>query len=158
MKKITSILFILILSGSLAQAQYYQTGIGVRGGFFSGISVKHFVSEQDAFEGVLATHYRGILLAGMYQRHAQAFDVPSLNWYYGGGGYMGFYDRGNVPWFDNGYDGAFTTLGFMGVLGLEYKIEEIPIIIGLDVKPAFNLFGHTGAWFAGGATIRYTFD
>lgn len=158
MKKLHIIICIILLSGSLAQAQSYQTGIGVRGGLFSGFSVKHFVSGQDAVEGVLAWHYRGILLNGMYQRHTNAFDVPDLNWYYGGGGFLGFYNRRYVPWYEDYDTGAFTTFGLLGVLGMEYKIEDIPIVVGLDVKPAFNLIGHTGFWFGAGATIRYTIE
>jgi hypothetical protein len=158
MRKIAVVLFVVLFSSTMLYAQEYKTGLGVRGGFFSGFSVKHFMTQQDAIEGVVAWHYRGLLLTGMFQRHANAFDAPGLNWYYGGGGFLGFYDRRYVPWFSVGDRGAFTTFGILGVVGLEYKIEEIPVAIGFDITPAFNIIGHTGLWPGAGITLRYTIE
>ncbi len=156
MKKVVIVLIAAVLSiGSLA-AQDYKTAFGVRGGFYNGLSLKHFISQTGAIEGVVSTHYRGLLIAGMYQMHTQAFDVDGLNWYYGGGAHLGFYSYRYSPWYTN-QTGNFSTLGIMGVVGLEYKIEEIPVTIGVDITPAFNLIGHTGFWFNSGVTLRYTF-
>lgn len=156
MKKATGIFLILFMSIGALTARDYNTGIGLRGGFYSGVSVKHFISSYDALEGVIATHHSGLFLAGMYQRHAGAFDVPGLNWYYGGGAHLGFYNAKHSSWFKDD-TGSFTILGGMGVVGLEYKIEEIPISIGLDLTPALNIIGHSGFWFGAGVTIRYVF-
>ncbi len=159
MKKIILILgFIAVLSIPKVNATEYRTAFGVRGGFYSGLTLKHFMSGMDALEIVAATHHRGILLAGMYQRHAQAFDVPGLNWYFGGGGHLGFYDRRYSPWFGSHQTGNLSTLGVIGVVGIEYKIEEIPVTVGVDVTPAFNLIGHTGFWINSGLVLRYTFN
>lgn len=157
MKKIAGVLFVLLFSTAVS-AQDYNTAIGVRGGFFNGLSLKHFISSTNALEGVVATHYRGFLVMGMYQIHANAFDAPRLNWYYGGGAHAGFYNRRYTPWFADDERGNFTTFGIVGVLGLEYKIEEIPITIGVDLTPALNIFGHTGFWPGSGLTLRYTFN
>lgn len=149
---------IAMLSIHSTQATEYKTAFGVRGGFYSGLTLKHFISGMDALEIVAATHYRGIILAGMYQRHAQAFDVPGLNWYFGGGGHLGFYDRSYSPWYGVNQTGNFSTLGVIGVVGMEYKIEEIPVTVGVDITPAFNLIGHTGFWINSGVVLRYTFN
>ncbi len=158
MKKITVLMFALFLSSNMALGQDYKTGLGVRGGLFTGFSVKHFTSQQDAIEGVIAWHYQGLLVAGMFQRHARAFDAPGLNWYYGGGGHLGFYNRRHTPWFGSTQTGTFTTFGVLGVVGLEYKIEEIPISIGVDFTPALNIIGHIGFWPGAGITLRYTIE
>lgn len=157
MKKASVLIIGLIFSAITTFGQDYKTAIGVRGGFFSGFSLKHFISGTDAVEGVVALHYRGLLVSGMYQIHANAFDAPGLNWYYGGGAHIGTYAgyHGN-PWFPN--KGNYTVFGINGVVGLEYKIEEIPVTIGADLIPSFNFFGHTGFWPGAGLTIRYTLN
>jgi hypothetical protein len=159
MKRITILATFLLFSQLAANAQDFRTGIGIRGGLFSGLSIKHFVSQANALEGVVATHHRGLVLAGMYQMHANAFDAPGLNWYYGGGAHLGFYNYRSTPWFSSSENnGNFSTLGLIGVVGLEYKIDEIPITIGVDVTPAFNLIGHTGFWINTGLTLRYVLN
>jgi hypothetical protein len=45
---------ILIISG-LAIGQEYKTGIGIRAGFSSGVTIKYFESRKAAFEGLLTT-------------------------------------------------------------------------------------------------------
>lgn len=158
MKKLTVVIFVILFSGIGLSAQDYTTSLGVRGGWpFSGVSLKHFIDRSDAIEGVAAFHYRGLMLAGMYQRHANAFDTPGLYWYYGGGGQVGFYDRSYTPWFPTNDSGNIATLGVLGVLGLEYKIEEIPVTVGVDLIPVLSIFGHTGFWMNAGVSLRYTF-
>ncbi|MFW5758926.1 MAG: hypothetical protein ACOCUQ_02035 [Bacteroidota bacterium] len=155
MKKLRFVLAILLLFVAMPlSAQDYSTSIGVRGGFLSGVSGKFFIDNEDAIEVVGALHYNGLLISGIFQRHANAFDAPGLNWYYGGGVHLGFYQRRYTPW-DNDETGNVSILGINGVLGLEYKIEEIPFTVGIDITPAFNLIGHTGYWMSGGLTLRY---
>lgn len=136
-------------------AQNYNTGIGVRGGFFNGVTFKQFLSGSDALEVVGAIHYGGPFISAMYQRHTNAFDVLGLNWYYGAGAFIGFYNDARNPYWTG--PGSHTGLGINGVVGLEYKIDEIPISIGLDVIPALYLFDHIRIFPAGGLTIRYVF-
>lgn len=161
MKKIIIVLFIVStaftnqLMGQVNTGDY-NFGVGLRGGFFSGFTGKYHMNATDAIEGVAAFHYRGLLIMGMYQKHAEAFETPGLNWYYGGGAFLGFYDRAYSPWYDD-RDGNFTTLGVNGVLGLEYKIQEIPITIGLDVIPSLNLISDIDIWLSTGLTLRYVF-
>jgi hypothetical protein len=158
MKKIAFVSFFFIISIITVKAQDYNTAIGVRGGFYNGLTLKQFISNTNALEGIIATHYRGLLLAGMYQIHANAFDAPGLNWYYGGGAHLGFYNRRYTPSRYDDQTGSFSTFGIMGVVGLEYKIEEIPVTVGIDITPAFDIIGHTGLWLNSGITLRYTFQ
>lgn len=154
MKKITLIMGLTLITMLSGYSQDYNTAIGIRGGFFNGVTFKHFTNNSDAFEIIASTHYRGFLVAGMFQRHANAFDAPGLNWYYGAGAHVGVYERRNTPWFKN-ESGSVSTLGINGVFGLEYKIEEVPITIGVDITPAFNIIGHTGFWINSGIALRY---
>lgn len=144
MKKLIVVLFGILFSVTISQAQDYNTGIGIRGGLSNGLTVKHFLSSNTAVEGLLSTRWHGVNISGLYEIHNQAFQTPRLNWYYGVGGHVGFWDGDrNHPWFN---DGSYTVLGIDGIIGLEYNIEAIPFNISLDYKPALNLIGYTGFW------------
>ncbi|MCK5823646.1 MAG: hypothetical protein KAG95_06555 [Bacteroidales bacterium] len=157
MKKLSLLLLTVILVGSLiVNAQDYKTAIGVRGGLANGLTVKHFVSKNAAFEGILSTRWQGFNITGLYEIHKQAFDTDRLNWYYGAGAHVGFWDGSNVSWADD--NESYSVIGIDGILGLEYNFKEIPINISLDWKPALNLVGYSGFWGDGGAlSVRYIF-
>lgn len=156
MKKILFLLM-LIGMGYTAQSQYTHA-LGFRGGFFSGISYKIFVSSDVAMEAIAHSRYGGFQLTYLVEWHAPAFDVEGLNWFYGAGGHMGFYSYKNAnPWWDDEFNGSRTVIGVDGILGIEYNIGSIPINVSLDWKPAFNLIGYTGFLADGGAfSVRYT--
>jgi hypothetical protein len=79
-----------------------------------------------------------------------------LNFYYGIGGHIGFWD-GRYYWNYNN-DRNYTVIGIDGILGLEYNFKEIPFNLSIDWKPAFNLNDSSGFWGDGGAiSIRYIF-
>jgi len=140
-----------------SNAQDYTTGIGVRGGFYNGLTIKHFISERAAIEGIISSRWKGFNITGLYEIHQQAFDVAHLNWYYGAGGHIGFWKGKDVSWGDNRED-DYTVVGIDGILGIEYNFQEIPINLSLDWKPTMNIIGYSGFWGDGGAlSIRYIF-
>ena len=65
------LLFALLGFSSKVQAQYngYKTGIGLRGGYTSGLTIKHFVNSDEAIEGIVGTRFRGLSLTGLYEWH-----------------------------------------------------------------------------------------
>ncbi len=157
MKKLIFALTLFLATSVAVKAQDYSTGIGVRGGLSSGLTVKHFIGSNKAIEGLLSTRWRGFHITGLYEIHARAFDTPRLNWYYGVGGHVGFWDDyDRHPWFDD--DGSHTVVGVDGIIGIEYNIEPIPFNISLDWKPGINLIGYRGFWADEVAlSIRYIF-
>ena len=149
MKKIFIALTLIIGLSLAANAQDYKTGIGLRGGTAWGLTVKHFVSEKNAFEGFLYAYPHGFNVTGLYEIHNKAFDVDNLNWYFGFGAHLGSYDEADLHDF---------VLGADGVIGIEYSFTEAPINIGLDWNPYFNIIGYEGFKPASAAiSIRYIF-
>jgi hypothetical protein len=150
MKKIILTFSLAVCFIAFANAQDYKTALGLRAGWNQGLTIKHFISGKSALEGLLAWHYSGFEITGLYEVHNRAFDVERLNWYYGGGAHIGFYG--------NSYDGGSGTfIGLDGILGLEYNFNDLPINISLDWKPAFD-FGYSHFFGDGGAlSIRYCF-
>jgi hypothetical protein len=157
MKKILLLLLIGLSISSSSVAQDYKTGIGFRGGFFNGLSIKHFVSSKAAVEGIVSSRWNGLQVTGLYEIHNVAFNTNRLNWYYGAGAHVGFWDENHkTNWGNKGE--SYTVVGIDGILGLEYNFREIPINISLDWKPAWNLSGYQGFWADGAAlSIRYIF-
>lgn len=151
-----AIIVAFIWSSFVVKAQDYQTGIGIRGGLYNGVTVKHFINANQAIEGILTSRWRGFNLTGLYEID-NTLTPARLHWYYGVGGHIGFWNGyKNHPWFKD--DRSYTVIGIDGIIGLEYNIEEIPVNISLDWKPAFNLIGYQGFWgdtFA--LSIRYIF-
>ncbi len=126
-------------------AQDYKTAIGLRLGPSSGLSVKHFLNEKAALEGILARRWRGFNLTGLYEINMEIASVTGLNWYYGGGAHVGFWQGyPGHPWFND--NRSYTVLGIDGIIGLEYNFAEVPINLSLDWKPDLNLFGYKGIW------------
>lgn len=153
-----AILFVFSFSG-LIKAQNYETGIGIRGGFASGITVKHFLTDKTAIEGIFSTRWEGFLITGLYEIETPAFDTEGLSWYYGGGAHIGFWNSsssGNI-WWEDDHSGSYTVLGLDGIIGLSYTFTEIPINVSIDWKPMLNFVGYSGFWGDMAAiSVRYT--
>ncbi len=156
MKKFTLVLLATLILSFVAHSQDYKTGVGIRSGWGSGLTYKHFLGEQTAFEGILNSQWKGFSLTGLFEVHKNAFNADRLYVYYGGGGHIGWW-KGADNWrFDK--EGNNTVIGIDGVLGLEYNFDFIPINLSVDWKPALNLVGASGFWGDGGAvSIRYIF-
>lgn len=156
MKKLLLVLIIACFWGVKLNAQDYSTGIGLRGGWGTGLTIKHFLNDETAVEGILDSRWHGFSVTGLYEIHSQAFDTPRLNWYYGVGAHLGSWNGDYYRGYNNGT--TYTVLGADGILGLEYNFKEIPFNIGIDWKPVINLTGSSGFYGDGGAlSIRYIF-
>lgn len=156
MKNLLITLILLLFFITENKAQDYNTGIGLRGGWASGLTVKHFLHGNRAVEGIFDSRWHGFSITGLYEVHHQAFNTDRLNWYYGVGGHIGFWNGRYYRDYHNDTD--YTVIGVDGILGLEYNFKEIPFNIGVDWKPAFNISDDSGFWGDGGAfSIRYIF-
>ncbi|MDB5203837.1 MAG: hypothetical protein JWQ27_3246 [Ferruginibacter sp.] len=135
---------------SNVNSQDYKTALGVK--FYPGaITLKHFVDDKAAVEGIGYFFNYGTRITGLYEIHGDINNAPGLKWYIGPGAHIGFYS--------NKYGGA-TSVGVDGVLGLDYKFKGAPINMSLDWQPSFEFGnkynnGFNGNW--GGLAIRYVF-
>lgn len=150
----------------------YNTGIGVRfGGWETGLTVKHFMKDGAAIEGILSSgwNYRGTRITGLYEWQKSISGVNGLYWFIGVGAHLGLYSErywyagdckdGMYEYKGKWYrcDGTRAVIGIDGIIGLEYRFPQIPFTIGVDLKPSIDLFGW-GQHFGDGAfTVRYVF-
>jgi hypothetical protein len=132
-----------------ANSSSYQTALGVKVWDGGGISLKHFISRNNALEGIGYFWNQGTRITGLYEIHGPIDGAAGLKWYLGPGVHVGFYNTK----FGNG-----SFAGIDGVLGLDYKFGGAPINMSLDWQPSFEFGdnrGFVGSW--GGLGIRYTF-
>jgi hypothetical protein len=155
------ILMVFSSTKSSAQANY-KTGIGIRGGGYeNGLTVKHFTNSNTAIEGILGIRPGVVVLTGLYEKHAVAFGEPSVNWFYGIGAHIGsiegdrYYRRfaGDRYYYDNNG----LLLGADGILGLEWKIPEIPFALSVDLHPRLELARGPFFDLEPAASLRFTF-
>ncbi len=158
MKKLGFTILLSLCCFFFSNAQDYNTGIGLRGGFSKGLTIKHFVSSKSAFEFIISSRWDGLAITGLYEIHNRAFDADRLNLYYGFGGHVGFWDGDDTRDYWGTEGESYTVIGVDGILGLEYNFAEIPFNLSIDWKPAFNFYGYSGIWADGGAlSVRYIF-
>lgn len=132
MKRIFLTLFIgicCIAFSATAQAQDYRFGLGIRLSNNSptinnSVTGKYFITERSAVEGLVSFGSR-FGLGALLEIH-KPFSTPGLSWFWGGGGYVGFQDND-------------TYFGPQGVLGLDYKFNNVPINLSVDWKPELDI-------------------
>jgi hypothetical protein len=149
-----TVLMFVGIAGAKAQevntSSSYTTAVGLK--FYPGaLTVKHFINDGAAIEGIGYFASYGFRITGLYEFHHDISDVEGLKWYVGPGAHVGFYDTR--------YGGG-AGIGIDGVLGLDYKFQGAPINASVDWQPSFEFGsngynGFVGGW--GGLAIRYTF-
>ena len=169
--------------GGSGSGSGYSTGIGLRGGgWSSGLTLKHFLgsSKGVAIEALLTTEYKahGGRLTILGEKHIGVPDAKGLQFYYGAGFHAGAY-QGRYYFADdrfyNGRDGdgyflkgnkggyyydetTYLAIGADLILGLEYKLPDLPFVVGVDYKPFFEVFhGYTGFYNDAAVSLRFTF-
>lgn len=139
----------------------YTTAIGVRAIGTSGITFKRFTASNKALEGILGFGPGALSVTLLFEKYLNAFDEAGLNWYYGIGGHI----ASQSDWVR--YDGIRRYqrtsgdfgVGVDGIFGMEYKINEIPIAVSLDVKPFLEVTTNGSVFLAvdPGLGIKFTF-
>src|SRR5215471_20842512 len=148
---------LLAASGSQAQSMgsSYRTAVGVK--FWpGGLTVKHFIQDNRAIEGIAYFWDHGFRITGLYEIHGDINGADGLKWYVGPGLHFGTY---NEMWYHDGhyYASGDASFGIDGVLGLDYKITGAPINLSLDFQPSLEFLDHPYFSGWGGLAIRFTF-
>lgn len=160
MKKIVVLLGLLaLLTVTRTQAQSmgseYRFAVGAQ--IWPGaLTIKYFIKDNAALEGKAYFWEHGFRFTGLYEFHGDINSAPGLKWYAGPGAHIGrysdYYKRN-----DYYYEDGDASFGIDGVLGLEYKINQAPIAVSLDINPYFEFLNHpyAGVWVGAGA--KFTF-
>ncbi len=149
MKKSLLLFSLITIFAISSKAQEYTNAAGIRLGPNSaaispGFTIKHFLNETNAIEGIVGIS-NGLGLCALYEWHHPITSVDHLQWFVGAGGYAAFRS-------------SSSYIGAAGIVGLDYKFDQIPLNISLDWKPELNII--TNVAFEGsavGISARFTF-
>ena len=160
MKKLIFLSLLTAGIGSLTtlSAQDYKTALGVRLSSSNAmqnnsISIKQFINPTTAIEG-LFTFGDPLALGALLEFH-KPLSASGLRYFYGAGGYISFIKSVNVNTQKTSTDANF---GAQGIIGLDYKFNNIPLNISLDWKPELNIVSEINFEPAAiGFSARFTF-
>ncbi len=144
MKKFLAIAALLVATLGVS-AQDYNWAIGVRGGAFSGLTAKKNNGDNALEFGAswgLGNHLR---VDGVYEWQ-QPVITEGFNLYYGVGAFLGAFENS-------------LAVGAEAVVGLEYKIADIPLAFSLDYRPSIDVLhlNSMEGFYNFGFGIKYCF-
>ena len=155
MGQMKSILFITVFFLVLAVTtigQEKKNAIGARLGLSSGISYQLMVDEFRGDKGFMSFRDGGIQLTAMIESYRPLYleFTDKMYFYTGMGAHIGFtrWQSGNWIWSNPfkyytqaNYYSIAPVIGLDGIIGLEFRLDRIPLTFSLDAKPFFELFG-----------------
>ena len=139
------VLALLLLAGPAAYAQKYTTALGARfgggnGGY--GLTLQQRIFNNTTVEAIGLAAPREWSTTLLAEQHFGILG-PSLNYYFGAGGHAG----------RNRETGAFY--GLDALVGAEYKIPVIPLVVSFDFKPTLEFESADWARFPTAFSLRY---
>jgi len=139
------LIFVLFISSLSCFGQSFTREAGVRGGLTSGLSYRQYLENNLAYEGLLSFRKGGLQFTLLRQIHESSLEEYADNLYfsYGFGAHVGYFysTKYNFLWYDDFYysERRLSPLaGIDGYAGVEYRVQEFPITVGLDYKPFFE--------------------
>ncbi len=148
MKKLLFVAVAAVLSLlPFAESQAQNWGIGLRGGFDYGLTVKKYMGANSLdFMGHI--HNNGFQVAGLYEWNYGL--SHGFNLYYGAGLGLGAWN--------NADDDMSFGLSVDFIVGVEWKVPNVPLSLSLDWKPAIEILPVTDFYIKGFAFgIKYLF-
>ncbi|MFC2115289.1 hypothetical protein ACFLTU_02350 [Bacteroidota bacterium] len=160
------IISVLLIFSLHASGQDFMRSVGIRGGLTSGFSYRGYLNPELAYEGLLSFRSNGLQFTVLRQHFEPALWQISDGFFmtYGYGGHIGFTNT-------HTYNQLFKTvhysgnkfsplIGLDGYLGIEYHFPGIPVLMGLDYKPFFEMslreYFQMSAWDVA-FTLKYKF-
>jgi hypothetical protein len=147
-KAICSVILLIILYPASLPGQVTMKQAGLRTGYTSGIFyqvTRESGNAEAGFNAMLGFKNNGIQLTGLRIIYETALNdiSPDLFFAWGYGGHAGFINTDHVGFFGETY--SFQSRRFCPVLGAdgwlaaEYRVQEIPLNISLNLKPFVEL-------------------
>lgn len=139
-----TIIILLCLSAS-AFSQYYPREIGLRGGYTSGVTFRVNIEDTLSYEMQLSHRHQGVIFTMIRQNHKEIGIDRLGNWefLYGMGAHFGFYFTDSYRiFFQEIYysQNLFTpVIGVDGYIGVDYKLEHIPMSFGVSYQPHMEI-------------------
>jgi hypothetical protein len=172
MKKLFSVTVLIIAlqvgASNKAAAQKgtnYKNAVGMRIDFgsdygtYAGISGKHFFDARNVGEAQLLFGNNSTMINLEYQYHADMPNAAGLKWYAGIGPGFTFSKKSyHYGYYYSYYSGGGTDVLIRPTVGLDYKVNDVPLNFSFDWRPAFVVTHGTDFSAARfGLAARYAF-
>lgn len=147
----TAILFCILMSGLMLQAQKYTTAAGIRLGSGIGLTLQQSLWDKYTLEGIVQKGFLNNLttVSALLEQHNGVLG-KSTNFYIGAGPQIGVYGNSGKT------AGIKNSFGVSFIGGLEFKFGKT--LLSFDYKPVINLSGGTSFLESGAAvSLRYVF-
>jgi hypothetical protein len=149
MKKIVLLLtFSLgIFYSNIIVSQDFITTVGIRSGSYTGFTGRLMYNDRIALQGIIGWRNKGVIMTTLIQKYKPLpyYWSDRFQYYYGFGAHFGSAktDKNimgkNHHWDENSKKTVFA-LGADAILGCEYNFVELPVIVGLEVKPFLEMY------------------
>lgn len=145
MKKLILFAAFVILNCT-AFPQEFRYAAGIRAGYTSGVEFRIYTNELNSYKFLLGSRMDGAVFHALkeFHQHGLFSFTDQLNFVYGGGLHVG-YERWNTRYYRTNSSYYVTNTDFIagidGLAGLEYMFAEVPLSLGIEAKPYFDLFG-----------------
>lgn len=145
MKRLILISGLLMIS-CLVFSQEFKYAAGIRAGYTGGVEFRIYTDDLNSYKFLLGARGNGAAFHALKEFHMpDLFSfTDQLNFVYGAGVHMG-YEHWDQRYY-NYHTSYYVTrtafiAGFDGLAGLEYIFREVPVSLGIEVKPYFDFFG-----------------
>lgn len=139
---------IIMLIGNPLSAQVGENHIGLRGGIHSGVYYQNLIAAGNAeksFYALLSANKNSVRITVMKITYETSLSEIADNLFFtwGYGGHVGFMVTDHTYFLGKKYQFEYETfrpvIGMDGWGGLEYRFIGIPMAIGLNIKPFFEI-------------------
>ena len=138
--------------GASTFAQEKKHAVGARLGLSSGITYQMMVDQFRGYKGFMSFRDGGIQLTALIESYRPLYlDFTDKMYFYTGmGAHIGFtrWQSRNWLWSNPfryypqaNYYSIAPVIGLDAIIGMEFRLERIPLTFSLDAKPFFELFG-----------------
>ena len=136
----------ILMITSVAYPQFYNKHYGLRLGTTPGITAKVLKGDKMAVEGMVGFRQRGLQVYGFIESYMPAFarKTDNFKFYFGPGVHLGFTTISYTYYKNNPYYAYpdwyfYPVIGIDAIAGFEYWFPMAPLVMGVDIKPYFEL-------------------
>jgi hypothetical protein len=169
--KMKQALILLMLTITLASfGQDRRNAVGLRGGATWGITYDYIHNESSGFMGMVSFREKGMQVTGLLKFYRPAFErlTDRFWWYFGVGAHVGYHkwEEFYYYYYSHYYYYREVTkyapvMGLDGLIGIEFRMDILPITVGIEYMPYFELLGKDYFkmhFFDFGFALKYTFN
>jgi hypothetical protein len=164
------VVLILLIATIPSFGQDRHNAVGLRGGGTWGVTYDYIHSEYTGISGLISFREKGMQITGLLKFYRPAFQrvTDRFWWYFGFGAHVGYHKWKEYYYYYNSqyyYYREVTkyapVMGIDGNIGIEFRMDVLPITISVDYLPYFELLGkdyYKMQFFDFGFGIKYTFN